>query len=235
MLTTSKQKKIRHYQNINLWARHPYLVFEEQFSCTIKFSLCLVWRLFEEQNISKKNISPFQTGPLVLLWFKQLKTSLCSNSACLWSFIFCLDLVQHAMRQETMHVGVYTFKETRDSLQLRFWWPYTKIVIYLPHSLSWKSVKGKKEWGKFHEIRQQRQLLIFQYIEAEHLFGLGLVFLHKICPSFFAREISSICKTFKNHTCVLFALQKKVHSSILQTTKLPRFFNSFKNCCWHFL
>ena len=31
-----------------------WLVFEEQFSCTIKFSFCLVWRLFEEQNISKK-------------------------------------------------------------------------------------------------------------------------------------------------------------------------------------
>ena len=30
------------------------------------------------------------------------------------------------------------------------------------------------------------------------------------CSRFFAREISSICKTFENHTCVSFALQKKI-------------------------
>ena len=155
-------------------------------------------------------MSPFQTGSLVLLWFKQLKTSLCSNSACLWSFIFCLDLVQHAMRQETMHVGGYTFKETRDSFQLRFWWPYTKIVIYLPHSLSWKSVKGKKDWGKFQEIRQQRQLLIFQYIETEHLFGLGLVFLHKIAPVFSLEKFRAFTKRLKiTRVCVVCFAKKK--------------------------
>ena len=118
-----------------------------------------------------------------------LFSMLCDRKQCMWVYIL-------SRKQE-----ILSNWDSDDRIQ--------KLWSIYPTPYHERASKGKKEWGKFHEIRQQRQLLIFQYIETEHLFGLGLVFLHKICPSFFAREISSICKTFKNHTCVSFALRKK--------------------------
>ena len=146
MLTTPKEKKIRHYQNINLWARHPYLVFEEQFSCTIKFSLCLVWRLFEEQNKSKKNVSPFQTlfcyglnnsRPLCvqirlvsdLLSFALILFSmLCDRKQCMWVYIL-------SRKQE-----ILSNWDSDDRIQ--------KLWSIYPTPYHERASKGKKRMGQ---------------------------------------------------------------------------------------
>ena len=73
-----------------------------------------------------------------------------------------------------------------------------------------KNSEQKSDLSKFYEMRQQSKTINIP-TESEHLSGSSVCIRTQNCSHFCAREISSVRKTFKNHTYVVHTLQKHSH------------------------